>query len=136
MFVGVGRLPRHGTSSSRHGANAPCIIFIDEIDAVGTPPRCRGWLRRRHTTSGRHTLNQLLVEMDGFDPSTEGGRPGRGDQPPRRAGPGPVPVPGRFDRQVVVDKPDIQGRKEIFLVHLKGITLEGESEDVADVLRA
>merc|ERR1712113_1249826 len=76
-----------------------------------------------------NTLNQLLVEMDGFETSSGvvvlagTNRVDILDQTLTR--------PGRFDRQITVDKPDLQGRKEIFLVHLKGITLEGSKDDYA-----
>ena len=108
-------------------ANTPCIVFIDEIDAVGKK-------RGRGGASGgnderENTLNQLLVEMDGFE--TQAGvvvlaatnRADTLDQALTR--------PGRFDRQIVVDKPDLQGRKEIFEVHLQGITLEDPIADIA-----
>ena len=126
MFVGVGP-SRVRDLFKEARANAPCIIFIDEIDAVGRK-RGRGGFSGGNDER-ENTLNQLLVEMDGFNPSSG---------VVVLAGTNRVDIldealtrPGRFDRQVVVDKPDIQGRKEIFLVHLKGITLEGESEDVA-----
>merc|ERR1712151_744095 len=103
---------------------------IDEIDAVG---RERG----KGGASGgnderENTLNQLLVEMDGFSPSTG---------VVVLAGTNRVDVldkaltrPGRFDRQIMVDKPDIIGRKQIFLVHLQGITLEADPESIANRL--
>ena len=125
MFVGVGP-SRVRDLFKEARAEAPCIIFIDEIDAIG---RKRGQGQMGGNDERENTLNQLLVEMDGFNPSSG---------VVVLAGTNRVDIldealtrPGRFDRQVVVDKPDIQGRKEIFLVHLKGITLEGESEDVA-----
>ena len=106
--------------------NAPCIIFIDEIDAVG---RQRGRGGIGGNDERENTLNQLLVEMDGFETTTGvvvlagTNRLDILDQALTR--------PGRFDRQITVDKPDLKGRKEIFLVHLEGITLEDEPEDVA-----
>ena len=123
MFVGVGP-SRVRDLFTEARANAPCIVFIDEIDAVG---------RKRGQGMGgnderENTLNQLLVEMDGFAPSTGvvvlagTNRVDILDQALTR--------PGRFDRQVQVDKPDLQGRKEIFRVHLKGITLDADVEDV------
>ena len=125
MFVGVGP-SRVRDLFKEARAEAPCIIFIDEIDAIG---RKRGQGQMGGNDERENTLNQLLVEMDGFNPSSG---------VVVLAGTNRVDIldealtrPGRFDRQVVVDKPDIQGRKEIFLVHLKGITLEGEPEDVA-----
>jgi len=125
MFVGVGP-SRVRDLFKEARATAPCIIFIDEIDAIG---RKRGRGAAGGNDERENTLNQLLVEMDGFNPSTG---------VVVLAGTNRVDIldealtrPGRFDRQVVVDKPDLQGRKEIFLVHLQGITLEGEPEDVA-----
>ena len=106
--------------------NAPCIIFIDEIDAVG---RQRGRGGIGGNDERENTLNQLLVEMDGFETTTGvvvlagTNRLDILDQALTR--------PGRFDRQITVDKPDLKGRKEIFLVHLEGITLEDKPEDVA-----
>jgi AFG3 family protein len=127
MFVGVG--PSRVRDLFREArANAPCIIFIDEIDAVG---RQRG---KGGFTGGNdereNTLNQLLVEMDGFSPSAGvvvlagTNRADILDQALTR--------PGRFDRQILVDRPDLKGRKEIFMVHLKNIVLEGDNmEDYA-----
>mmetsp|Transcript_30281 Transcript_30281/g.44770 ORF Transcript_30281/g.44770 Transcript_30281/m.44770 type:complete len:821 (+) Transcript_30281:141-2603(+) len=126
MFVGVGP-SRVRDLFKEARANAPCIIFIDEIDAVGRQ-RGRGGFSGGNDER-ENTLNQLLVEMDGFT-STTGivvlagtNRADILDQALTR--------PGRFDRQIVVDKPDLKGRKEIFEVHLKGITLEDESVDLA-----
>ena len=126
MFVGVGpSRVRNLFKEARQ--NAPCIIFIDEIDAVGRK-RGRGGFSGGNDER-ENTLNQLLVEMDGFNPSTG---------VVVLAGTNRVDIlddalnrPGRFDRQIVVDRPDIQGRKEIFMVHLQGITLDGEPEEVA-----
>ena len=121
MYVGMGA-SRVRDLFKEARANAPCIVFIDEIDAIG---RQRG----RGGTGGANeereaTLNQLLVEMDGFDPSTN---------VVVLAGTNRADVldsallrPGRFDRQIQVDRPDIQGRKSIFEVYLKGIALDGE----------
>ena len=107
--------------------NAPCIVFIDEIDAVGRQ-RGRGGFSGGNDER-ENTLNQLLVEMDGFSPSTG---------VVVLAGTNRVDIldsaltrPGRFDRQITVDRPDLQGRKEIFQVHLKGITLDGSIDDIA-----
>ena len=125
MFVGVGP-SRVRDLFNEARTNAPCIVFIDEIDAVG---RQRGRGGMGGNDERENTLNQLLVEMDGFSPSTgvvvlaATNRVDVLDQALTR--------PGRFDRQVTVDKPDLQGRKEIFKVHLKGITLENDVEDVA-----
>jgi len=124
MFVGVGP-SRVRDLFKEARSSAPCIIFIDEIDAVG---RKRG---RGNMSGGNdereNTLNQLLVEMDGFTPSSGvvvlagTNRADILDEALTRA--------GRFDRQITVDLPDLQGRKEIFQVHLKGIELES-SQDV------
>jgi AFG3 family protein len=126
MFVGVG--PSRVRDLFKEGrANAPCIIFIDEIDAVGRQ-RGRGGFSGGNDER-ENTLNQLLVEMDGFSPTTG---------IVVLAGTNRVDIldealtrPGRFDRQVLVDRPDIKGRREIFAVHLKGIKLEGEIEEYA-----
>jgi AFG3 family protein len=126
MFVGVGPSRVRDLFKDAR-AEAPCIIFIDEIDAVG---RKRG---RGNMSGGNdereNTLNQLLVEMDGFNPSTG---------VVVLAGTNRVDIlddaltrPGRFDRQIQVDKPDLQGRKEIFMVHLQGIKLDGDPEQFA-----
>ena len=123
MFVGVGAA-RVRDLFKQAKAKAPCIIFIDEIDAIGRS-RSRG-----NTPGGNdereNTLNSLLVEMDGF--GTDSGviilaatnRPDTLDSALLR--------PGRFDRQVSIDKPDINGRTEIFNVHLKPITLGPDVE--------
>ena len=123
MFVGVGP-SRVRDLFKEARANAPCIVFIDEIDAVG---RQRGRGNMGGNDERENTLNQLLVEMDGFTSSTNivvlagTNRVDILDQALIR--------PGRFDRQITVDKPDIQGRKEIFEVHLSGLTLRGVAED-------
>lgn len=126
MFVGVGP-SRVRDLFKEARASAPCIVFIDEIDAVGRQ-RGRGGFSGGNDER-ENTLNQLLVEMDGFTPTTGvvvlagTNRIDILDQALTR--------PGRFDRQIQVDKPDLQGRKEIFGVHLKGITLDGEIADIA-----
>jgi len=125
MFVGVGP-SRVRDLFKEARENAPCIIFIDEIDAVG---RQRGRGGAGGNDERENTLNQLLVEMDGFN--TKSGvvvlagtnRVDILDQALLR--------PGRFDRQVTIDRPDIKGRKEIFKIHLKGITLKDSVDDVA-----
>merc|ERR1711935_274845 len=125
MFVGVGP-SRVRDLFKEARENAPCIIFIDEIDAVG---RQRGRGGAGGNDERENTLNQLLVEMDGFD--TKSGvvvlagtnRVDILDQALTR--------PGRFDRQITVDRPDIKGRKDIFKVHLEGITLKDPVDDVA-----
>eukprot|EP00591_Stephanopyxis_turris_P012892 CAMPEP_0195517788 /NCGR_PEP_ID=MMETSP0794_2-20130614/11671_1 /TAXON_ID=515487 /ORGANISM="Stephanopyxis turris, Strain CCMP 815" /LENGTH=930 /DNA_ID=CAMNT_0040646659 /DNA_START=35 /DNA_END=2827 /DNA_ORIENTATION=- len=126
MFVGVGP-SRVRDLFKEARENAPCIVFIDEIDAVG---RARG----KGGFSGgnderENTLNQLLVEMDGFSPSSGVvvlAGTNRADILDNA-----LTRPGRFDRQIMVDKPDLNGRKDIFEVHLKGITLEGAIGDVS-----
>jgi cell division protease FtsH len=121
MFVGVGA-SRVRDLFEQGKKNAPCIIFIDEIDAVG---RHRGAGLGGGHDEREQTLNQLLVEMDGFE-SNEGvilmaatNRPDVLDPALLR--------PGRFDRRVVVNRPDVRGREEILRVHTRKIPL---SEDV------
>ncbi len=117
MFVGVGA-SRVRDLFEQGKKNAPCIIFIDEIDAVG---RLRGAGMGGGHDEREQTLNQLLVEMDGFD-TTEGviliaatNRPDVLDPALMR--------PGRFDRQVVVNRPDGRGRAEILTVHTKKVPI-------------
>jgi cell division protease FtsH len=117
MFVGVGA-SRVRDLFEQGKAHAPCIIFIDEIDAVG---RHRGAGLGGGHDEREQTLNQLLVEMDGFE-SNEGvillaatNRPDVLDPALLR--------PGRFDRQIVVDNPDVRGREGILKVHVKDIPL-------------
>ena len=118
MFVGLGAA-RVRDLFEQATKKAPCIIFIDELDALG---KARGF-----GTSGGHdereqTLNQLLVEMDGFDPNigvillAATNRPEILDPALLR--------PGRFDRNILVDRPDKKGREEILKVHLKNIKTE------------
>ena len=120
MFVGVGA-SRVRDLFEQGKKNAPCIIFIDEIDAVG---RLRGAGLGGGHDEREQTLNQLLVEMDGFE-TNEGviiiaatNRPDVLDPALLR--------PGRFDRQVVVDIPDVKGREKILAVHTKKIPLSRE----------
>ncbi|RJX21494.1 MAG: ATP-dependent metallopeptidase FtsH/Yme1/Tma family protein [Ammonifex sp.] len=121
MFVGVGAA-RVRDLFEQAKKNAPCIVFIDEIDAVG---RQRGAGLGGGHDEREQTLNQLLVEMDGFNPNdgiivvAATNRPDILDPALLR--------PGRFDRQVVVDMPDINGRKAILKVHARGKPL---AEDV------
>ena len=121
MFVGVGA-SRVRDLFKQAREKAPCIIFIDEIDAIG---RARGRSAFQGGNDEReNTLNQLLVEMDGF--STDKGvilmaatnRPDILDNALLR--------PGRFDRQIGIDRPDLQGREAIFKVHLKFIKNSAE----------
>jgi cell division protease FtsH len=117
MFVGVGA-SRVRDMFDQAKKNAPCIVFIDEIDAVG---RSRGAGLGNQNDEREQTLNQLLVEMDGFE-ANEGiiiiaatNRPDVLDPALLR--------PGRFDRQVVVPRPDIEGRVKILEVHMKKVPL-------------
>lgn len=122
MFVGVGA-SRVRDLFAQGKKSAPCIIFIDEIDAVG---RHRGAGLGGGHDEREQTLNQLLVEMDGFE-SNEGvilisatNRPDVLDPALLR--------PGRFDRQVVVPRPDVKGRKKILEVHTKDIPLADDAD--------
>ncbi len=126
MFVGVGA-SRVRDLFKQAREKAPCIIFIDEIDAIG---RARGGNRVQGGNDEReNTLNQLLVEMDGF--STDKGvilmaatnRPDVLDSALLR--------PGRFDRQIGIDRPDLRGREAIFKVHLKTIKISDDIKPAA-----
>ncbi|MDE3073929.1 MAG: ATP-dependent zinc metalloprotease FtsH [Chloroflexota bacterium] len=118
MFVGVGA-SRVRDLFDQAKRNAPCIVFVDEIDAVG---RQRGAGLGGSHDEREQTLNQILVEMDGFDTNTNviviaaTNRPDVLDPALLR--------PGRFDRQVVLDRPDIKGRRAILEVHAKGKPLD------------
>jgi len=121
MFVGVGasRVRNLFDEAKKH---APCIIFIDEIDAVGS--------RRSSSFSGSgqehdQTLNELLAQMDGFEPTTNIVIIGATNRP-ELLDPA-LTRPGRFDRHVAVDRPDVVAREQIFEVHVKGKPL---AEDV------
>jgi cell division protease FtsH len=128
MFVGVGA-SRVRDLFDQAKRNSPCIVFIDEIDAVG---RHRGAGLGGSHDEREQTLNQILVEMDGFD--TDAGiiiiaatnRPDILDPALLR--------PGRFDRQVVMDRPDIKGREAIFKVHTRGKPLAADV-DLATLAR-
>ncbi|MGH7445406.1 MAG: ATP-dependent zinc metalloprotease FtsH, partial [Longimicrobiales bacterium] len=129
MFVGVGA-SRVRDLFEQGKQHAPCIIFIDEIDAVG---RHRGAGLGGGHDEREQTLNQLLVEMDGFE-SNEGvillaatNRPDVLDPALLR--------PGRFDRQVVVDAPDVKGREGILRVHLRRVPI-GDDVDIRSLARA
>jgi cell division protease FtsH len=129
MFVGVGA-SRVRDMFEQGRKNAPCIIFIDEIDAVG---RQRGAGLGGGNDEREQTLNSLLVEMDGFD-TTEGviiiaatNRPDVLDSALLR--------PGRFDRQIYVDLPDLIGREQILRVHARRLTLS-ENVDLQIIARS
>ncbi|CCI10409.1 unnamed protein product [Albugo candida] len=131
MFVGVG--PSRVRDLFREArANAPCIVFIDEIDAVART-RSKGQFSGGNDER-ENTLNQLLVEMDGFN-STEGvvvlAGTNRADILDKA-----ILRPGRFDRQITVEKPDIKGRRAIFKVHLKNLELDSNIDDFARRLAA
>ena len=120
MFVGVGAFPGEDLFENAK-KNSPCIVFIDEIDAVGRQ-REPAWVRGHDERE--QTLNQLLVEMDGFDVN-EGiiilaatNRPDILDPALLR--------PGRFDRQITVNYPDVGGGKRILKVHARGNPLSGK----------
>ena len=127
MFVGVGA-SRVRDLFDQAKKSAPCIVFVDEIDAVG---RQRGAGLGGSHDEREQTLNQILVEMDGFDSSTNviiiaaTNRPDVLDPALLR--------PGRFDRQVILDRPDIQGRKAILDVHARGKPFEAtvSTDDLA-----
>ena len=126
MFVGVGA-SRVRDLFDEAKKNAPCIIFIDEIDAIGKSRNAGGY---GGNDEREQTLNQLLSEMDGFD-SSKGililaatNRPEVLDQALLR--------PGRFDRRVIVDKPDLEGRIQILKVHAKNVKMD-ETVDFREV---
>ena len=128
MFVGVGA-SRVRDLFDQAKRNAPCIVFVDEIDAVG---RHRGAGLGGGHDEREQTLNQILVEMDGFDTNVNiilmaaTNRPDILDPALLR--------PGRFDRRVVLDNPDIRGRTEILQVHVKGKPL-AEDVELANVAK-
>jgi len=121
MFVGVGA-SRVRDLFDQAKRNSPCIVFVDEIDAVG---RHRGAGLGGGHDEREQTLNQILVEMDGFDSNTNvivlaaTNRPDILDPALLR--------PGRFDRHIVIDQPDINGRSAILAVHAKGKPLASEA---------
>ena len=128
MFVGVGA-SRVRDLFEQAKRNAPCIVFVDEIDAVG---RHRGAGLGGGHDEREQTLNQILVEMDGFDTSVNvivlasTNRPDILDPALLR--------PGRFDRRVTLDNPDVRGREAILKVHMKGKPID-ESIDVENVAK-
>jgi cell division protease FtsH len=122
MFVGVGAA-RIRDLFQQAEAKAPCIVFIDELDALGKV--------RVQSPLGSHeereqTLNQLLAEMDGFD-SRKGVIIMGATNRPEVLDPALL-RPGRFDRQVLVDKPDVKGREEILRIHTKGVKIAADVE--------
>ena len=120
MFVGVGAARVRDLFSQAAG-KAPCIIFIDELDALG---KARGYSPMGGYDEREQTLNQLLTEMDGFD-TRKGVIIMGATNRPEILDPALL-RPGRFDRQVVVDRPDLQGREAILKVHAKGVKLSPE----------
>ncbi len=129
MFVGVGAARVRDLFKQAKG-QAPCIIFIDELDAIG---RQRGIHVGAVNDEREQTLNQLLAEMDGFEPNVgiillaATNRPEVLDRALLR--------PGRFDRQVVVDAPDLDGREAILKVHTRGKPL-GEDVDLRSIAKS
>ena len=129
MFVGVGA-SRVRDLFKEAQQKAPCIIFIDEVDAIG---KSRDTQHGNGNDEREQTLNQLLAEMDGFDTSkglvvlAATNRPEVLDKALLR--------PGRFDRRVIVDKPDLKGRVDILKVHTKDVLLD-ESVDLNDIALA
>lgn len=130
MYVGVGP-SRVRDLFKQARDSAPSIIFIDEIDAVGRK-RGKGGMSGGGNDERENTLNQMLVEMDGFSSGTGvvvlagTNRSDVLDEALLR--------PGRFDRQIAIDRPDISEREQIFMVHLKPVTLD-EKLDAADVAK-
>lgn len=122
MFVGVGA-SRVRDLFDQAKKNSPCIVFVDEIDAVG---RQRGAGLGGSHDEREQTLNQMLVEMDGFDTDTNiiimaaTNRPDILDPALLR--------PGRFDRRVVLDRPDVRGREAILKVHIKGKPVDPQTD--------
>lgn len=131
MFVGVGP-SRVRDLFSQARSSAPCIIFIDEIDAIGKA-RGRGGLAGGNDER-ENTLNALLVEMDGFTSSSGVvvlAGTNRADVLDKA-----LLRPGRFDRQISIDKPDMRGRFQIFMVHLQPLKLKDDAAQVGKRLAA
>ncbi|KAK0754767.1 peptidase family M41-domain-containing protein [Schizothecium vesticola] len=132
MFVGVGASRVRDLFATAR-KNAPCIIFIDEIDAIGRS-RSDGGFKGGGNDEREATLNQILTEMDGFNTSEQvvvlagTNRPDVLDQALMR--------PGRFDRHINIDRPTMKGRKDIFKVHLKKILTKEDTEYLTGRLAA
>jgi cell division protease FtsH len=122
MFVGVGAA-RVRDLFEQAKQKAPCIIFIDELDAIGKS-RSSGYRMMTSNDEREQTLNQLLVEMDGFDTS-KGVIMMAATNTPEVLDPALL-RPGRFDRQVVIDRPDLQGREAILRVHARNVKIEAK----------
>src|SRR5436853_1010164 len=120
MFVGVGAARIRDLFQQAEG-KAPCIVFIAELDALG---KTRVQSPMGSPEEREPTLNQLLAEMDGFD-SRKGVIIMAATNRPEVLDPALL-RPGRFDRQVLVDKPDIKGREEILRIHAKGVKVSGD----------
>jgi len=133
MFVGVGASRVRDLFSTAR-KNAPCIIFIDEIDAVGKSRADGGGFRGGGNDEREATLNQILTEMDGFNTTEQvvvlagTNRPDILDQALMR--------PGRFDRHIHIDRPTMKGRQDIFRVHLKQIVTNEDMEYLTGRLAA
>ncbi|MBS1791754.1 MAG: ATP-dependent zinc metalloprotease FtsH [Acidobacteria bacterium] len=124
MFVGVGAA-RVRDLFEQAKQKAPCIIFIDELDAIGKS-RSAGRGMLMSNDEREQTLNQLLVEMDGFDTS-KGVIMMAATNTPEVLDPALLRA-GRFDRQVVIDRPDLQGREEILQVHARNVKLSADAD--------
>lgn len=131
MFVGVGP-SRVRDLFAKARKNAPCIIFIDEIDAIGKSRSARNF--GGGNDERESTLNQILTEMDGFNTSEQvvvlagTNRPDVLDKALLR--------PGRFDRNIAIDRPTMEGRKQIFAVHMKRIVIGGDIKHLTGRLAA
>jgi len=133
MFVGVGASRVRDLFATAR-KNAPCIIFIDEIDAIGRSRSEGGGFRGGGNDEREATLNQILTEMDGFNTSEQvvvlagTNRPDILDQALMR--------PGRFDRHIHIDRPTMKGRQDIFRVHLKHIVTKEDMDHLTGRLAA
>ena len=118
MYVGVGA-SRVRDLFKQAQQMAPCIVFIDEIDAIGKSRDTMPWAE---TMSREQTLNQLLAEMDGFD-TNKGLLILAATNRPEVLDPALL-RPGRFDRRIIVDKPDLKGRIDVLKVHAKDVKMD------------